>query len=735
MNTAKMLEQAARQINSGNHKRAEETCREVLRQEPNHATAWHYLSMIEQRKGKLESALGYIDQAIKSGGRQPAYCMLKGNLLQDSGRFPEAEACFRETIQLKPRFAQAYNNLGIVLRDQKKTEAAIEAFGRAVSLDARYFRAYNNLGTALQSVGRMAEAVECYKSAIEFDPGYFIAMHNLATAYLSAGNRADAELWFRKALNLKPEYAPSCLAYGRLLLEQREYADAEACCLQAIKVDQQNVDALNLLGEVWAIVGNTAQALGAYQRGMAIDSRNLRSAMGLNLTLPQVYQDRAALEAARARFEKGLRALRENVGFLAQNTADKILADIQWNNFYLAYQGKDDKLLQKEFSCFVEDVLMLTAPQYMAPRSQKSKSDRRIRVGFLGSFFYKCTAGTYFNSWISGLDRDRFEIFVYYTHFDRDKVTEQVKASSDHFKQMPYSLLRIADEVLGDELDILVYPEVGMNGKTCVLSAMRLAPVQCAGWGHPVTTGHINMDYYFSSVLMEPENAQNHYTEKLVLLPGIGTHYPIIPLPAPLERADLALPENRNLYLCPQSLFKIHPDNDELFLKILEGDDNGVLVFFTGRQEAITRAFIKRLTQAFEARGLETTGRVKILPNLDHDDYLRVNMACDVMLDTLYWSGGNTSLDAFSCGLPIVTLPGEFMRGRQSYGMLRLMGVAELIADNEDDYVRIALRLGKNQDYRKEVSERILANTHKILEDEAPIKAFTRFLIQFAESL
>ena len=731
MNTAKMLELATQQINSGNFINAEKTCRDILDQEPSHATAWYYLSMAEQHKRAFEQALECIEQAIKSGGLQPSYCMLKGNLLQDSGKLAEAEACFRDAIRLKPGFAPAYNNLGIVLRDQKKNEAAIEAFDRAVALDNRYFRAFNNLGIALQSAGRLNDAIGCYLRAIKLEPGYFMAKHNLAVTCLAAGNRKDAEGWFLEVLRAQPDYVPTCLAYGRLLLEQRKFMEAEACCLRALKVDQQNVDVFNLLGEVLATEGKADQALAAYQRGMALDPKSLRSVMGLNLTLPQVYQDRAALDAARARFEDGLHTLRENVGLYAQNPPDKILADIQWNNFYLAYQGQDDKLLQKEFSSFVEDMLELTVPQYMVARPPKSNTGRRVRIGFLGSFFYKCTAGYYFNSWITEIDHDKFEVFVYYTNFDSDNVTEQVKKASHQFKQMPYSLSRIADEVLGDDLDILIYPEVGMNGKTYVLSAMRLAPVQCAGWGHPVTTGHKNIDYYFSSALMEPENAQNHYTEKLVLLPGIGTHYPKISQPDPIKRADLALPENKNLYLCPQSLFKIHPDNDRLFLKILEGDEDGVLVFFTGRYEAVTSAYIKRLTQAFEARGLDTVGRVKMLPNLDHDDYLRVNLVCDVMLDTLYWSGGNTSLDALSCGLPVVTLPGQFMRGRQSYGMLRAMGVDELIARDEEDYVQIALKLGKAPDYRKEISARVLGSMGKIFGDNQPVEDLQRSLLRF----
>lgn len=231
---------------------------------------------------------------------------------------------------------------------------------------------------------------------------------------------------------------------------------------------------------------------------------------------------------------------------------------------------------------------------------------------------------------------------------------------------------------------------------------------------------------------MEPEGAQEHYTEKLLLLSGIGTFYPQNNLPTPIERSDLSLPEGKTLYLCPHSLFKIHPDNDELFLRILEGDDKGVLVFFSSRHEATTEAYVSRLTRAFDRHGMDNSGRVKFLPNLGHEDYLRVNMLCDVMLDTLFWSGGNTSLDALSCGLPIVTLPGQFMRGRQSYGMLMAMDIPELIARDADDYVRIALLLGQNPDYREDVSIRIRERARKIFENEVAIRELEGHFLRLA---
>ena len=116
------------------------------------------------------------------------------------------------------------------------------------------------------------------------------------------------------------------------------------------------------------------------------------------------------------------------------------------------------------------------------------------------------------------------------------------------------------------------------------------------------------------------------------------------------------------------------------------------------------------------------------LPQCEHEDFLRVMLLCDVMLDTLHWSGGNSSLDALACGLPIVTLPGRFMRGRQSAGMLGLMGIDELVAADADHYVAIAARLVRDHAWRAGLVDRIRAAHPRIFNDAAPIAALAAFL-------
>jgi CRISPR-associated protein Csy1 len=250
-------------------------------------------------------------------------------------------------------------------------------------------------------------------------------------------------------------------------------------------------------------------------------------------------------------------------------------------------------------------------------------------------------------------------------------------------------------------------------------------------WGHPVTSGHENIDYYLSCEVMEPPGAAAHYAETLHLLPGLGTCYARPGTSLTKKRSDYGLPDGVPLLLIPQSLFKIHPANDELIARSLVAAPTARAVFFSGFNDGVTTQFKVRIDKALAPHGLSWDERVIVLPRTGRADYLRINQLCDVMLDTLYWSGGNTSLDALATGLPIVTLPGALMRARQTAGMLRLMGCEDLIASSQDHYVELVARLSEPAQ-RAAASARILAAADRLFDRPEPIRALEEFLDRVA---
>ncbi|MEQ1582839.1 MAG: tetratricopeptide repeat protein, partial [Candidatus Nitrotoga sp.] len=517
---------------------------------------------------------------------------------------------------------------------------------------------------------------------------------------------------------------------GHALIVQWKMEEAEKVLRRTLVLDPDNIQALNNLAYSLTEQGKHAEAVNVYQHALSLKPNGLKAFIGAHLTLPAIYSDATELFAVRKRYTEGLKILRGNTGSFLEVEPKELLLGLNWTNFYLAYQGQDDKSLQVEYAHFVADILRVAAPDLVQPIKQyPAASQRRLRIGFLSSFMRDCTVGSYFKSWVTSLDKGIFEIYCYHIGHIQDQVTQEFSHAADYYKHLVGDVAYIGRQVKKDQLDILVYPEIGMDQGVLVLAAMRLAPIQCAAWGHPVTTGYANIDYFFSSKLMEPENAQAHYSEQLILLEGIGTYYSKPVLPSSAKRSDFSLPEERVLYLCPQSLYKIHPDNDRLMLEILARNKNAVLVFFQATDISITRAFMKRLENALDESGMEKSGQIKILPRMAHENYLRINMLCDVMLDTLHWSGGNTTLDALACGLPVVTMPGAFMRGRQSYGMLKCIGLNELIAHDHKDYIEIATRLGTDRAWHQQIVQQITTSSDAIFAVETPLRQMEQFFV------
>jgi CRISPR-associated protein Csy1 len=432
----------------------------------------------------------------------------------------------------------------------------------------------------------------------------------------------------------------------------------------------------------------------------------------------------------RNRYTEGLARLVAEIPRWLARPADVL--DLNRNNFLLAYQGEDDRELQRQYSGLLARLAGAVHPEWREARRSTFDGGRRLRIGFVSSIFRDCTAGRYFERWITGLDARRFERFVYHTSVIDDDFTRRIAAGCEHFATLRGGAPLIASQLAADALDVIVYPEVGMTPASYLLAALRLAPLQCAGWGHPVTTGSDAIDCYLTCVAMEPPDGASHYVERLVGLPGLGVDYSMPQPPPAAAPAEFGLPANARIYLCAQSLFKVHPEMDALLADILEADPEGVVVFFQAPVRAVTRQFSRRLQRVLEARGIPARGQLKFLPRMSGAHFRRALAAADVVLDTVRWSGGNTSLDAFAAGTPVVALTGRFMRGRQTATMLEMAGVAELVAAGPADYVRIAVGVASDRERNRGLREAIARGRSALFDRREPIAALEEALLAAA---
>jgi protein O-GlcNAc transferase len=280
-----------------------------------------------------------------------------------------------------------------------------------------------------------------------------------------------------------------------------------------------------------------------------------------------------------------------------------------------------------------------------------------------------------------------------------------------------------------DNLHVLIYPEIGMDPMTIRLAALPLAPIQCISWGHPETSGLPAIDYFLSSDLMEPPDADEHYTEKLIRLPNLSIYYEPLDIPvADINRRTFGLRQNSILYLCCQSLYKYLPQYDEIYPRIAKRVNDCQFLFISHKSNCVTEQVRKRINQAFKKFGIDADDYIIFLPRLYGDEYYAINNLSDVYLDSICWSGCNSTLEALSFDLPVVTLPGELMRGRHSSAILTMMGVTETIVSTRDEYIDLAVRLGLDVKWRKQISKKIAANKHLVYRDKTCITALEDFL-------
>jgi CRISPR-associated protein Csy1 len=725
------LEEALRDAR-GRHARGDlagaiEGYRRLLEQDAGHAEAWHLMAVAEQQSGMLEAALESARSAIAAGGERAPFLLLEGDILHERGELAAADERFARVVAAMPAWAPGWMALGRVRMDLGRAPEAEEAFLAATRAEPGNARAWNNLGVALERQERFDDAAQAFARAVSIEPRYALATLNLARIRDGRDSDAAAAL-AENAIRADPRLAEAWLLLSDIHRRRLALPQSLSALDSGLRFAPGDLRLLAARAEILSHQGRTAESRAEYEALSARFPESFRAALGANLTLPRVYESASHLEASRSLYAQGLERLLEGTGRYRFPAPEAALAESRWVNFYLAYQGRDDRDLQRRYGEVLARVLQPALPQFFEPRRAPARS--RVRVGFYSHFFFNCVVGRYFASWITDLDKSRFEVFAYYGNETIAEDTRAIAAAADVFRHVSGKpLAAIAREVAADELDVLVYPELGMHPETFALAALRLAPVQCAGWGHPTTTGLSTIDWFISPGEMEPEGGEAHYAERLARLPGLGTRY-ALPQgdPSPPDRNVIGVPEGRTAYFVPQSLFKIHPDNDELLARVLSRDPSGVAVMFPSSLAPLTDAYRARLGKCLASHGMALDERVRFLAFAPHREYLRINQACDVMLDTVHWSGGNTSLDALACGLPVVTMPGALMRGRQSAAMLRAVGVPELVAQDADEYVETAVRLGRSRDERRAVSERIVRGREALFERGEPVRALEAFL-------
>ncbi|CAM2067111.1 Tetratricopeptide repeat protein [Sulfidibacter corallicola] len=698
-------------------------CKKAIQKVPRHADALHLLGVANLVAGNWDAARQLITQAIAFRSDNPFFHNSLGNVHVQLEAWPEAAEAYRKALELNAVFPDALSNLGYTVYRLGMTDKAVALLREALALQPNHADAANHLGRVYLESGQPAEALGWFSKAIAVNPRQPFFLNNLALTQQNLGRHAEAENHFKQALALNPNLAETHTNLGNLYRDLGKHQPALSAYSQAIDLNPHFTKAIGSRGDLMQDEGRWQAALDDYTNAFQI-RKEPRFLIKGSLILPVIPQSQAEIDGA-------FRYVQDNFRDLANQdfTLGDPVEEINRGHFFLPYTGLPDKDLQS----LIGDVYRSKIPAltYTAPHCDKVRNhdDGRIHIGFVSRYLRNHTIGKLFGELITRLPRDRFHVTLCTHETNRDALVTRLAHKSDKLVRFPQSFRAARDILAAERFDMLCHLDIGMDILTYMLAFCRLARIQLNTIGHPTTSGIDTIDYFVSSEGMEPEQAQRHYREKLLMtrVPATGVAFPDLG-PTLKDRAAFGLDADRTYYICPQSLFKFHPDFDPVMAQILRRDQGAEILLVEGNLPGWTELLRARLQRDIP----NVAERIRFLPRVSQADFIHLIAAADVMLDPYHFGGGMTSYEALAVGTPVVTLPGTMMRGRVTSAIYGRMGFEECVVGTDAEFVDKAIALANDRDYAEEVRGRIARDRGVIFEDGEALAQFSDLLLDLA---
>jgi protein O-GlcNAc transferase len=732
---------------------AEQLYKQFLLWCPESAIGWLSLAKLYYAEAQPEQCLEALHRSLTLNAEVADLHYTFGQVFESIDDLDQAIAAYQQAIALEPKHVNSLNNLANIFAATGQYEQAAHLLQQALSFAPNHAGICISLGNALFQQGHTDTAIDAYEKALKLQPRTPDILYNLAIAYEKKGDRAEAldslaHAFYRedkyeeaisefyKFLQLREGKPYVYLNFADCLANTNQEKEALEILHTGLKVHPESLSFYTRIILLLLHCDRQTEALEAARELAQDHPDNLDIYFEYQLMLPLLYENKADIAVWRQRFTEGMQNVVKATRLDTEEGRKKALSTISKRvNFFLFCQAGNDLELQSQYGQVIHAIMAANYPQWAKPLAMPPidnvNSNGKIRIGYISQHFSAHAGTRWAEGWFKHCDHSKFEVYAYHTGTKIDGLTQAFNSYFDYFRHIPTSLEDTCHTILSDQLHILVYLDIGIHPLISTIASLRLAPVQCATWGHPITSGIPTIDYFISGDLVQPDNAQDHYSENLIRLPNIGMCFPTPFIPDGTKtRAEFGFSKDHVIYLCCQAWSKYLPQHDYLLAEIAKRVPQAKFVFVAHcymPNASMQVKFLKRLQPHFDCLGLQASDVCVFLPRQDSGGYFGLLQAADIFLDTLDFSGGYTTLEAIACNLPIVTMPGEFMRGRQSYGFLTMLGVTDTIAKSEAEYIDIAVRLGLDPEWRQEISQRMGDHHHYLYEDTECVRGLENF--------
>lgn len=744
MHPTPTLDRATEFHRAGRLAEAETHYREVLITNPAHPDALQRLGLLAMQLGRPSEAIQLITRAVATAPESVVYQCSLGQALLAGGDALASAAVFTRALALSINRVEAHFGLGLAMQSLNRTTEAIEAYQRALTLQPDHLSAANNLGNVLQLSGRAADAIAVYEKAIRLAPGHAELSSNYGSALIAAGRMDDAIALYRKVLAANPESPPLLNNLGTALLKIRELPAALDAFRQAVSHCPDFAQAHYNLANALRDTGRLEESLASYERALQllpayveahINYGNALAALGLHKQAAESYLAALKHRPDHVDAYNNLGAAMRTMGYVDEAIAafrqglalkpDFALAYCNLGNAFKDAGQLDEAIASYRRALELRPADVLTHsnliytlhyhPKFDAAEilSEHRRFDamharhlrleasihrndpvphRRLRIGYVSPDFRDHCQSLFTIPLLSHHDHGAVEIYCYSTAARRDAITDRIAGYADVWRNL-YGMTdaQAAERIADDRIDILIDLTMHMSVGRPLLFARRPAPIQIAWLAYPGTTGLSAMDYRFTDPYLDPPGeGDDAYSEISIRLPDTFWCYD------PMNDDDLlpgALPARANGFItfgCLNNFCKITDPTLNLWREVLHQTPNSRLILLSPRGQHRQR-LIGRLCQDRIA-----PERIEFLPYQPRAEYLRAYPRIDIGLDTIPYNGHTTTLDSLWMGVPVITRVGHTAVGRAGWSQLSNLGLQELAAASDPEFVATAVNLAND---------------------------------------
>ena len=717
---------------------------QILKHRPDDETVAANLASVLVRAGRIDEGLSLYRELTSRNNQQPELWFNFANALQRAGQVAEAKQTFERTLEIAPNFFPAVLNLANLIRDAGDAEAAVAMYRHAIAMNPQHPKPRINLAKLLRSQKNFEETREVVDGGLREESisvdllyerailGYetgdseaaFTAAQQLLTiqpkygnAYTliglieyERGNVESAVQWWNELAKLEPNNSEPHTNLGTLRQKEHRHEEAVGHFREAVRRAPDDLGANLKLGLILSTTGHVSEAM---QIGKRLAEAFPNRPEGFSL-LANGLHEQGLCEQSRAAFDEALSKNTDDTTLIGNALFSSLYSDTLSDDDILAIHTQLSSRLHK----------LATQHDRPAPCAARAISERsRIRVGYLSPDLLKHPVGYFVEPILEHHNRQHFEVVCYSDNASVDELTKRLQNLDLTWHECAaWSDSRLEDQIRSDKLDILI----DLSGHTAKNRAMVLArkpaPVLATYLGYPGKTERPANDWLIADHHLCPSNQRLDSHERIARLSNCFLCYqpqPGIPdvAPPPFEKNGFITFGSFN------HLAKLTDSTVRLWSRVLAAVPESRLVLKAlpladeGTREP-TR-------QRFADCGINPERISPLPPTVPLSAFMAEYSRMDIALDTVPYNGGTTSCDALWMGVPVVTLPGGRFSSRMGASVLNTVGLSELIADNEDDYVRLAISLAADENririlrsiLRNQVAGSLLCNVPQFTSD------------------